>query len=86
MKALSHSLRALATSELRESGRFHLYGFGVWWLATRPARRIRNPATKELMWLPASVEVRFRAAKRLREAVQATQQPRHATNTTQEAR
>ena len=65
---LSAALQAIVMRHLREKGRFHLFGFGTWTLATRSARRIRNPVTKALMMLPASVEVRFSAAKRLKSA------------------
>lgn len=79
---LSRALTDTILRELRESGRYHLPGFGVWTLKTRPRRRIRNPATKELMWLPASREVRFHAAKRLKKAAQGPQQPRLRKNGT----
>lgn len=67
-KALSRALTAIVLRELRESGRYHLPGFGIWTLRTSKARRIRNPITKALMTLPAAVTVRFHAAKRLKTA------------------
>lgn len=45
------------------AGRFAWPGFGVFRRTTRKARRIRNPATHELMQLPGTTSVRFRAAK-----------------------
>ena len=62
----SRVLRTIVLEGLRETGSFHLHGFGIWTLRVRPARRIRNPATKQLMVIPASPEVRFRASKRLK--------------------
>lgn len=63
---LSDSLLHLVINEVIERGRCHLPGFGVWTLRVRPARRIRHPVSKELVTLPASPELRFRAAKRAR--------------------
>lgn len=67
---LAALLTSLILPSLRKTGRCVLHGFGVFTLRTRPSRRIRNPVTHELMWLPASEEVRFRAAKRLKDAAQ----------------
>lgn len=82
---LSASLTAILLPHLRASGRYHLPGFGVWTLKTRPARRIRNPVTKLLMWLPASIEVRFHAAKRLRKAAGRLTERRSTPEATQGA-
>ena len=41
-------------------------GLGTFRRVTRKARRIRNPATGELMMLPASSTIAFRAAKAVR--------------------
>lgn len=63
--ALPLALRkALATSQ-----RVVLPGVGIFWVSERPARNVRNPATKALMRLPATREVRFRAVKAMRKAV-----------------
>ena len=62
------AITALILPSLLKFGRVEIRGFGVFWLGTRPRRQVRNPATKALMWLPESVEVRFRAAKRLKNA------------------
>lgn len=45
----------------------HWPGIGTFSRATRKARRIRNPATKELVELPAMVSVKFKAAKAAKE-------------------
>lgn len=60
----------LVMSRLRETGRCHVYGFGVFTIATRKSRQVRNPKTKELMMLPETVTVKFKASKRLRKAAQ----------------
>ena len=82
---LSAALQAVVMRHLREKGRFHLFGFGTWTLATRSARRVRNPVTKELMMLPASVEVRFHAAKRLKSAAVRALKARQCESDTQTA-
>lgn len=69
MSALSILGKALGETvmlRLRETGRCHIPGFGVFTLKVRPSRRIRNPSTKALMTIPESLEVRFHAAKRLK--------------------
>ena len=68
-RELSLALTSLLREHLSKSGRYHLQGFGIWTLRVRPSRRIRNPATKALMQLPASLEIRFRACKRLKAKV-----------------
>ncbi len=65
-QALSRALASIVLEQLRESGRYHLPGFGIWTLKTRPSRTIRNPKTKALMTLPATQEIRWHAAKRLK--------------------
>lgn len=68
---LSRALADTVLTHLLADGRYHLPGFGVFTLRLCPARRIRNPMTKELMWLPSTPEVRFHAAKRLKRGVAA---------------
>lgn len=51
---------------LLRDGRVALPGFGAFALRTRPERVVRHPQTKALMTIPASLEVRFHAAKRLK--------------------
>lgn len=63
--ALPLALRkALATAQ-----RVTLPGVGIFWVTERPARNVRNPETRELMRLPATREVRFRAVLSMRRAV-----------------
>lgn len=50
--------------ELETTGRFHLPGVGTWYATTRKARTLRNPVTHELMTLPETRGVRFKAARR----------------------
>jgi nucleoid DNA-binding protein len=44
-------------------------GLGVFWVASRRARTVRHPVTKELMTLPETRELRFRAVKAAREVL-----------------
>jgi len=53
-------------------GRVAVPGLGVFVVKTRKTRRITNPQTGELMTLPKSVEVRFRAAKSLKDELRST--------------
>lgn len=54
---------------LTESPRVAVPGFGVFEVRTHRARRVRNPATRELMELPSLRVVRFRAAGRVQRSV-----------------
>lgn len=55
--------------ELREGREVKVPKWGTYARATRKARRIRNPVTKELQQLPEMATVRFRAAKAAKERV-----------------
>lgn len=48
------------------SDRFAWPGFGIFYLKSRKARRIRNPVTGGLMRLPRSKGIGFRAAKEVK--------------------
>lgn len=50
--------------ELEAAGRFTLPGVGTWYATKRKARTLRNPVTRELMQVPETRGVRFKAAKR----------------------
>ena len=56
---------------LRAGEEVRLSGFGTFVTATRKAARGRNPRTGEPMDLPASVSVRFKVAKALKDALEA---------------
>lgn len=70
---------AIVAGELCWGGRFAWPRFGVWQVATRKSRRIRNPQTEKMMRIPTTVGVRFRASKELKRLVRATnKRPRAA--------
>lgn len=54
----------VVSRQLSLYGRFSMPGVGVFRTTTRKARTVRNPVTKELMTLPETRGVRFKAAKR----------------------
>ncbi|HYM61023.1 MAG TPA: HU family DNA-binding protein, partial [Thermoanaerobaculia bacterium] len=53
----------------RSSGRCSIAGLGNFTVTHRPARKGRNPRTKEIINIPASRSIRFRAGKDLRDCV-----------------
>ena len=55
--------------ELARGVRVHVHGFGTFSRATRKARRIRNPVTKQLMTLSETTTVKFTAAKAAKERI-----------------
>lgn len=55
--------------EVREGRSVTVPGLGTFSRATRKARRIRNPQTKELMQLSETTTVKFTAAKAAKERV-----------------
>ena len=54
---------------LSKGGKVTLVGFGTFWVLNRKARRGRNPQTGEEIQIPAKKRPKFRAGKKLREAV-----------------
>lgn len=69
VKGLFDALSALATNEVKNSGEFTLPGFGKLVKATRKAREGRNPATGDVIKIPAKTTVKFRLGKALKDAV-----------------
>ncbi len=57
------------TDELAGGGDVYLTGFGTFSLRSRAAHRGKNPATGEVITVPASVIPGFRAGKALKDAV-----------------
>ena len=66
-KTMRQALRLIGKA-LAKDGRFEWRGFGVWWVGTRAARKILNPQTGKTIRLPKMLEVRFRAARSLKES------------------
>ena len=57
------------TEHLKRGDRIRINGLGTLEVRQREARTGRNPATGEMMQIPASKKVAFRPAKELKEAV-----------------
>lgn len=64
---LLRDFSATVKETVREGGKVHVPGLGVFSRGTRKGRRIRHPATKELMQLDEVVTVKFHAAKAAKE-------------------
>jgi DNA-binding protein HU-beta len=67
-KALDAFTNAV-TSSLREGNDVALIGFGRFTTSHRAERTGRNPQTGEAMHIPAAVVARFKAGKKLSDAV-----------------
>jgi len=65
-------LATLAYKEAKKSGEFTLPGIGKLVLSRRKARKGRNPATGELIRIPAKRVVKFRVAKACKDSVLGT--------------
>lgn len=58
------------TAALKGGDKVSLVGFGTFETRNRPARKGRNPQTKQEITIPASVAPAFKAGKGLKDAVQ----------------
>ena len=67
-KAVAAVLDSIA-AELTAGNRVQLAGFGIFETKTRQARTGRNPKTNEVIEIPASTSVTFKASKTLKDAV-----------------
>lgn len=67
--ALMNILAEMAYKEVKSSGEFVLPGFGKLVRINRKAREGRNPATGQMIQIPAKTVVKFRVAKAVKEAV-----------------
>ena len=68
-KEFFNALATLAASEVKKNGEFTLPGFGKLVKATRKAREGRNPATGDVIKIPAKTTVKFRLGKSMKDAV-----------------
>ncbi len=57
------------TDALSEKKDVTLVGFGSFTTSKRAARQGRNPQTGDLMQIPSTIVARFRAGKRLKDAI-----------------
>lgn len=62
-------MAALAASETKKAGSFTVPGIGKLVLVKRKARKGRNPATGELISIPARTVVKMRIARACKEAI-----------------
>lgn len=65
-------LAALGYKEAKRNGEFTLPGLGKLVLSRRKARKGRNPATGELIRIPAKRVVKFRVAKACKDSILGT--------------
>ena len=67
-KALT-AFEDVVTEELMNNGKVQLVGFGTFDVSERAAREGRNPLTGAAMPIPASKAPRFKAGKKLKDAI-----------------
>lgn len=67
-KAVNAMLEAI-TGALKKGDKVSLVGFGTFETRNRPARKGRNPQTKEEITIPATTAPAFKAGKALKDAV-----------------
>ena len=60
---------AVATKSLEKAERVALQGFGTFSVSIRKARSGRNPRTAKEIEIPATIVAKFKAGKKLAEAV-----------------
>lgn len=71
-KELLGELAQMAAREVEDKGEFIFPGFGKLVKAERRARHGRNPATGNVIAIPASTTVKFRLGKSIKEALGVT--------------
>lgn len=67
-QAVNATVEAI-TKALAEGDKVSLVGFGTFETRERPARKGRNPRTKEEITIPATTTPAFKAGKALKDAV-----------------
>lgn len=68
VKQLFNELNVLAAAQVESSGEFVVPGFGKLVKTQRKARQGRNPATGQVIEIPARTALRFRVSKTLKAA------------------
>jgi len=66
---LNSFIETVKTALKKKDGKFSLVGFGTFSKGRRKARKGRNPRTGETIKIKASNTVKFRAGKKLKDAV-----------------
>jgi DNA-binding protein HU-beta len=74
--AAFEALVGYVTESCRSSGRCSVAGLGNFTVTHRESRKGRNPRTKEIISIPASKRIRFKAGKDLRDCVNVVRQKR----------
>jgi len=69
VKTFFDELSSLAVREVRSNGEFTVPGFGKLKKTNRKARDGRNPATGEVIRIPAKTTVKFSVGKAMKDAV-----------------
>jgi DNA-binding protein HU-beta len=69
VKTVFDALIELATSEVKKNGEFTIPGFGKLKKTNRKAREGRNPATGEIIKIPAKTTVKFSVGKAMKDSV-----------------
>ena len=67
-QAVNATVEAI-TQALAQGDKVSLVGFGTFEIRERPARKGRNPRTKEEITIPATTTPAFKAGKALKDAV-----------------
>ena len=68
-KVLVEDLSSLITDSLKKGYKLPLFGLGKMYVRKSKPRTGRNPATGEIIQIPAKKRIRFTAAKSLKQAV-----------------
>jgi DNA-binding protein HU-beta len=61
----------VVAEELKNDGKVQLVGFGTFEVSNRASREGRNPATNEIITIPASKSPKFKAGKALKDMLNA---------------
>ena len=68
-KALDSFIGGVTQALKKKDGKVTLIGFGTFSKARRKARKGRNPQTGEMIKIKASTVVKFKAGKKLKDAI-----------------
>ena len=68
-KTVIDAIASIACSEVKEKGEFTIPGIGKLVISNRSARMGRNPATGEVISIPARKVLKFRVAKACKDSV-----------------
>ncbi len=68
-RTLIDAMASIACEEVKEKGEFTIPGIGKLVISNRSARRGRNPATGEVISIPARKVLKFRVAKACKDSV-----------------